>query len=256
MLNSTTGSLYNSPSIASVMLHGHIDENGNSLIDLEMPAASVIDDIFLFMQIGEGVAVIAPRNDEEKKEPCKRIYLHAFQGARDAPSMAAFLLSMEIHKENGTQGPSAEECLLYTGHVGVSFNAKSPIYGFNPDTGDLPGWKVIEQLKDKKSSFAPYPGIVTDDSVVFNMAKAKKLDYRILEYVFPESQYNLIYAAFNKARAKTGLTYSFPGQGGDCNCATWPQTIDIPIPAASGIMRIYIKSFNDNDVKRMGECCD
>lgn len=235
-----------------------IISSGNPFIDVPHPVRlppCSIDELMSLMQIGETVHVNVDGEDE-KKEKCKRIYLHAFSGARDTASVLAFKASMEAHKLAGTKGPSGDECLLYTGHVGISFEAKSPVYGFNPDTGDLAGWEVLERLKEKRVSYDPYPGVVTDDTSVFNRAKALKLKYKILEYVYPETEFNEIKAAFNKARANTGLTYSFPGQGGDCNCATWPQEIGLAIPHATGQMKEYIASFEDNDKKIMGDCCD
>lgn len=163
---------------------------------------------------------------------------------------------MEMHKRAGTNGPSGDECLLYTGHVGISFETKSPIYGFNPDTGDLPGWLVIERLKEKAGAYEPYPGVVTDDTSVFNKAKALNLKYKILEYIYPEKEFNEIKAAFEKSRLHTGLTYSFPGQGGDCNCATWPAELGLILPHSNGQMREYIGSFENNEKKVMGDCCE
>lgn len=215
-----------------------------------------IDELMSLMQVGEGVAIIVDNKDDKKKEKCKRIYLHAFSGARDVASVMAFKTAMSAHRQAGTNGPSGDECLLYTGHVGISFDAKTPIYGFNPDTGDLPGWLVIERLKEKAASFEPYPGVVTDDTSVFNKAKALGLTYKILEYVYPEPEFNEIKTAFNKSRIKTGLTYSFPGQGGDCNCATWPQEIGLALPHSNGMMKEYIASFENGEKKSMGDCCD
>ena len=52
------------------------------------------------------------------------------------------------------------------------------------------------------------------------------------------------------------LTYSFPGQGGDCNCATWPAKIGLPIPTSDGAMEVYINSFQQNEVRQEGNCDD
>ena len=136
--------------------------------------------------------------------------------------------------------------------MGISFEAKSPIYGFNPDTGSLSGWEVIKQLKEKGEVRDPYPGVVIDDSKVFNMATSKKLNYKILEYVFPESKYEEIHSKFKAAQSRSGFTYSFPGQGGDCNCATWPKKIGIPIPGGNGAMKVYMSTFENNKIRRNG----
>ncbi len=186
-------------------------------------------------------------------EPYRRIYLHAFAGARDGKSLFEWRELVKQHERDGTQGPSTEECLLYTGHVGISFGSKTPIYGFNPSTGDKPGWEVISGLKEKLSTEKLYPGVITDDSSVFKSAKRKGLNYKVLEYQFPESEYEKIYKKFLKEKTKTNFTYSFPDKGGDCNCATWPKKIGIPIPIDKGNMKVYIGSFDHNEVRVIGE---
>lgn len=240
------------------LLNGNLNDNEIDIFDINLPASKIIDDILSFTQIGESVAiVVSSAEEEEKVEPCKRIYLHAFSGARDTASVMAFKQSMAAHEKAGTNGPSGDECLLYTGHVGISFLSKSPIYGFNPDTGSLPGWKVIQSLKKGAAvHLDPFKGVISDDTSVFSKAKSLGLNYKVLEYVFPESKYNEIHAAFTKSKSHTGLTYSFPGKGGDCNCATWPREIGIPIPCGHGIMAEYIESFKNGEIRKKGECCD
>lgn len=91
---------------------------------------------------------------------------------------------------------------------------------------------------------------------MFNKAKALNLKYKILEYIYPEKEFNEIKAAFEKSRLHTGLAYSFPGQGGDCNCATWPAELGLILPHSNGQMREYIGSFENNEKKVMGDCCE
>lgn len=220
----------------------------------------IISDVFYFTEIGEGIAIALPeltQDDKKKqKEPCRRIYIHAFRGARDQESVAAFKANLKKHEENNTSGPTSVECLLYTGHVGISFEAMMPIFGFNPDTGDEPGWKVIKGLKEKQQFQKPYPGIVTNDTAAFLRAQGDKLEYKVLELVYPESKYLEILKKFRQARIKTNLTYSFPGNGGDCNCATWPAKLGVQIPSQNGNMKEYIMSYANGEVRKLGDCCD
>lgn len=51
-----------------------------------LPPAN-IDVLMSLMQVGEGIVIIVDREDHSKKEKCKRIYLHAFSGARDIVSV-------------------------------------------------------------------------------------------------------------------------------------------------------------------------
>lgn len=131
----------------------------------------------------------------------------------------------------------------------------SPIYGFNPDTGSEPSWQVIENLKQNKGRREPYPGMVTDDTSVFNAAKARGLQVLKLELVYPESLYKEIKAKFDAERAASGFHYSFPGRGGDCNCATWPRQIGVFIPEGSGVMKAYMQAMASTESpKKMGIC--
>lgn len=205
-------------------------------------------------EIGESPHVAIPQGPEEKeqkKEPCKRIYLHAFSGCRERAFLESFKSRLELNKSDGTPGPSGDECLVYTGHVGISFEAQSPIYGFNPSTGSDPVSEVIRKLKAEEA----YPGQVTDDTSAFSLARSFGLTVETIEFVYPESRYNELKAAFEAQKSGTKYRYSFPSGAGDCNCATWPGKIDIPIPSANGNMKVYIVAMKSSEkVRRMGEC--
>lgn len=180
---------------------------------------------------------------ELKEEPAnpKRIYLQAFRGNRDKVYMGMFDSKLEQSRNNEGPGPTEWECLVYTGHVGVSFEALKPIYGFNPSTGDDPVHVVMENLKARKA----YPGKVTDDTPAFDLGSSHGLETIRIEYVCSEEAYNKIKAAFDKEKSSTELHYSFPNGNGDCNCATWPANIGVPIPSADGNMRMYMKAMQD-----------
>ena len=208
---------------------------------------------------GESIAaeVDTPEpTEEEKKEPCKRIYLHAFRGDRSTEFLVAFKRKIADAKQHGLPGPSEVECLVYTGHVGLSFEADSPILGFNPETGSDPIWLVFDKLKGTADvSKASYPGRITDDTAVFDAAKQRGLTVVKTEYVYPESQYNAIKQQFDQHRAGTSLQYNFPGGSGDCNCATFPAQIGIPVPEATGILKDYIPAMSSGPAKKqMGDC--
>lgn len=221
-----------------------------------------VDEILRLMtEIGESVAAGAAagavaKDDEEEKEPCRRIFLHAFRGDRTDEGVRNFKRSLQDNEARNGKGPSAVECLLYTGHVGISFNAQAPIYGFNPDTGDTPGWKVIKSLKSPAGTEPPYPGVITNDTAAFNQARSRGLEYKVVEYIYPKSKYDEIKAKFKAARRSPGLTYSFPGRSGDCNCATWPARIGINIPSSNGNMRAYMAAISVPDIRQEGDCDD
>lgn len=210
-------------------------------------------------ELGEPVfvgMVQTPEDPGDKPEKCKRIYIHAFRGDRSPSGMGEFQAKLEAGKAGTGPGPTGTDCLLYTGHVGISFDADSPIYGFNPNTGTEPSWQVIENLKDKKTSRPPYPGIVTDDTSVFSAAKSRNLPVIKVELVYPESRYNEIKQRFDAERARSEYFYSFPGRGGDCNCATWPGRIGIAIPEGSGIMSKYVEAASSAESPRKLGLCE
>lgn len=204
--------------------------------------------------MGEGIAVSVPeppeQEEESKKEPCKRIYLHAFRGDRSQAFMADFNAKMQSHRDGTGPPPSMEEVLLWSGHVGVSFESQSPIFGFNPNPTD-PMHVVLDKLKAGDG----YPGHVTDDTSTFEAAKSRGLSVVTIEYVYPESKYNEIKARFDAERSASSYDYSFPGGSGDCNCATFPARLGIPIPEATGNMKFYMAAMQQADTpRRMGDC--
>jgi hypothetical protein len=185
---------------------------------------------------------------ELKEEPAnpKRIYLQAFRGNRDKGYIGLFRSKLEANKNNEGPGPTEWECLVYTGHVGVSFEALTPIYGFNPSTGHELVHMVMETLKAKKA----YPGKVTDDTPAFELGSSYGLEIIRIEYVCSEEAYNKIKAAFDKEKASTKLCYSFPGGAGDCNCATWPANIGVPLPSVNGNMVHYMEAMQNAPMRR------
>jgi hypothetical protein len=196
-------------------------------------------------ELGEGVQVAIPGSIvkvEQEPVNAKRIYLHAFRGDRSKIAEALFRSKLEASRQSLGPGPTETECLIYTGHVGISFEAETPIYGFNPDSEAEPAHQVIDQLKAQKG----YPGKVTDDTEAFLRAAVQGLEIVKVEYVCSEEVFNRIEAAFKTAKAGTSLRYSFPGGNGDCNCATWPATIGLPIPSANGKMAAYMDAMKSS----------
>ncbi|MCX7108936.1 MAG: hypothetical protein NTX45_02170 [Proteobacteria bacterium] len=208
-------------------------------------------------QVGEPVApgVMDPLGEETKLPKCKKIYLHAFSGGRTPEYIGIWKASLAQHKENNTAGPGKNECLHYAGHVGISFEEESTIYGFTPNSGSDPGWKAIENLMSKDAEINSYPGQVSDDTDVFNTAPQDGLVVKKIELLYPEPAFNDIKQRFTAKQSDSGLRYSFPGGSGDCNCATWPAQIGVFIPSIDGNLRNYMRAFNEvTSPKRMGLC--
>lgn len=179
------------------------------------------------------------RTVRSAKERCpapKKIYLHGFRGLREPEFMACFEAALRVHAHLGK-----DECLLYSGHAGISFDSPArTIFGFNPATGEDSAFAVFERLKGKGA----YPGVVTDDTSAFELARQRGVEVVVKEITVTEAEYEKIRSAFAKEQAKSSHSYGFPGAG-DCNCATWPAKIGLPIPSTDGNMKAYVVAMKD-----------
>jgi hypothetical protein len=156
-------------------------------------------------------------------------------------------------ESHAVPGPTILECLLYAGHVGVAFEEGGPIFGFKPVAEGTTIGQLLNSLKSGES----YPGEVSDDTVVFNAARDRGLDVYTVEFVFPESEFQRIRAAFDRECQSSEVTYSFPGGKGDCNCATWPARLGIPLPESTGMMQEFMTAIRIMDKRQqIGECED
>jgi len=66
---------------------------------------------------------------------CRIVTVHTFLGDRTDDFTQAFFGSLEDERNDRGPGPSRLECLLFTGHTGLSTDSDKVIYGFNPDGG-------------------------------------------------------------------------------------------------------------------------
>ncbi len=155
---------------------------------------------------------------------------------------------INIYKFRGT-GSTAEEFIetepiIYSGHVGISFDGGKSIYGFIPFTPGFSNAEVIALLKQHKS----FPGQVVEDAAAFRLARdLAHQGYRTYVQAQPIS---IPSAEFEKIKdqildeVESGplqdKPYAFPGPQGCYNCATWLASHGIPIPEFSGNLRIFI----------------
>ena len=148
---------------------------------------------------------------------CRIITVHTFRGDRTMPFRQRLFGALDDERNGRGPGPSETDCLLFTGHTGVSTDADRVIYGFNPDRGNDAIWQVMQRLR----SGAAYPGIVRDDTAVFAAAQQQGLIVlRFAVALSPKS-----YQTFRR-KLKLGpskYSYGFPDGDGDCNCTTWME---------------------------------
>ncbi len=137
---------------------------------------------------------------------------------------------------------------VVTGHVGYSFDGGQQIFGFGPKVPvGMPVYDAVQSLRNGAS----YPGIITDDTALFRSVAENPavgrggLPQVVIQQKIPVSQadFDAIKAAHDAVGINNPINnvfYGFPGKN-ICtfNCATFPSSLGIPIPEASGNMRLY-----------------
>jgi len=149
----------------------------------------------------------------------------AFRGDRSTAFDADFRSKLKAEKDGTEPGPTVEECLLYAGHTGVSTDAGSTVYGFNPDGSGMPTWKLIDDLKNGDS----FPGIVKDDTAVFAKAKGLGLPSWSFEVLLPDPHFTHFGTTLSAEITKSKYSYGYPNGHGDCNCTTWLERLGLPL---------------------------
>ena len=155
---------------------------------------------------------------------CRTVTVHAFPGDRAA---LARRVRQALHDDlHGLgPGPSAQECLLYAGHAGVSTDADAAIYCFNPNFGSLTIGHGMQRLRNGDA----FPGVVRDDTLVFDAARRHKLKVATVDVVLPEPDYQDFLGKLRTERQQSRYTYGFPNGDGDCNCITWLERLALPL---------------------------
>jgi hypothetical protein len=177
---------------------------------------------------------------------CRKVSIHAFVGDRD--EALADRCSGLV-----PPSPSLEECLLYAGHAGVSFDDEPAIYGFLPSAPHLPTFEILKALKN----MTVFPGVVNDHKQFFDFASANGRMVVELKYLYPAHIVTQVQATIHRQQALCALTYAFPGVVGSCNCATWLREIGLNIPEPTGAMRKFVPAMSvlrSNAPIAVGEC--
>src|SRR5579884_635889 len=159
---------------------------------------------------------------------CRTITIHTFRG--DSSALARQVLKQLDDERNGRgPGPSAMACLLYAGHTGVSTDLSPAVYGFNPDTGSLPVWQVMQRLRNGEA----FPGVVRDDTPVFAAATAHGLKVMAFDVILPDPGFQAFRRTLDAERKGSRYSYGFPNGDGDCNCTTWLERLGVPLLTGS-----------------------
>lgn len=108
------------------------------------------------------------------------------KGDRSPASRARFDALLAAGQSGGV-GPTREQCLLSAGHTGISVDGGDTIFGSDPETGSMPVFQVIADLKDGKA----FPGLVWHDTMVF-AAAATNLAVKSFDVVLPEPTHDVL----------------------------------------------------------------
>jgi hypothetical protein len=156
----------------------------------------------------------------------RTITVHTFRGDRTAAFRQRLFRALDDEQNGRGNGPSMTDCLLFTGHTGISINAKQMIYGFNPNGGTAPIWQMVQQLRRGRA----YPGIVRDDTGVFAAAQQHGLIILQFEIVLSLPSFRVFQRKLTREWSKKSqYSYGFPNGDGDCNCTTWIERLGLPL---------------------------
>jgi hypothetical protein len=191
------------------------------------------------------------------------IELWAFRGVRKIHGRPE--TEWTLAERKAVEQSKQSDTLLYTGHIGVSFDGGKTIMGFTPDKPvDMSVDDLIASLKGHEA----YPGIVGDDTPVFKLAAQ-----RAARDGWDTEPVRAIQVVDRRERAlidrqvtemsltdpgSHGLGYSFPLRGpvdgehyaasnGFCaanvaNCAAFPSHVGIATPEPSGNVKVYMEA--------------
>ena len=156
---------------------------------------------------------------------CRTIEVIAFGGNRSRAFVSTVLRALGDERHGRGTGPTPLDCLLLTGHAGVSVDDGATVLGFNPGRGSLPLWRLMDGLRNGDA----FPGTVRDDSAVFSAARKRGLFVRSFEVILPEPRLLELLRRLDEERNNSQYSYGFPNGNGDCNCVTWLERLGLPL---------------------------
>jgi hypothetical protein len=182
--------------------------------------------------------------------PCRTITVLAFRGHRSRAFAAAFLKALDDEKNGLGPGPTALDCLLFTGHTGVSTDAGTTVYGFHPDGGRAPVWQLLDRLKNGDA----FPGVVRDDTAVFPAARTRGPAVQSFQVILPEPRFQAFERTLDGERRNSQYSYGLPNGHGDCNCTTWLERLGLPLLTGRMDEFIGLPGIASSPSRRFGEC--
>lgn len=181
---------------------------------------------------------------------CEMIQVVLFRGDRSGAFGARIKRELDEQKNGLGPGPAALDCLLLTGHTGVSTDGGTTTYGFKPDASGIPLWELMERLKSGDS----FPGIVTDDRAVFSAAATHGLVVKSFKVLLPGPRFQDFRGRLDGERQASQYTYGYPNGEGDCNCTTWLERLGLPLLTGRMDEFFGLRGISTCPSRRFGQC--
>ena len=181
---------------------------------------------------------------------CQTIRIVAFRGDRTRPFATAFQTKLDDEKSGVGPGPTIQECLLYAGHTGVSTDDETTIHAFNPEGTGVPMWQLLNRLKNGER----FPGVVRDDTAVFEEARRRGLTLLSFDVILPDPEFHRFKAGLDDERLKSQYYYGFPNGDGDCNCTTWLERMGLPLLTGRMDEFVGLPAIFTSPSRRFGLC--
>ena len=184
------------------------------------------------------------------QEQCRTVLVVAFRGDRSAQAEARFQDQMDNEEHHGGPAPSRVQCLLHAGHAGLSLDGGRQFFGFNPHNPGLSTRELFNRLAGGEC----LPGLVLDDTSVFQAADQVNLPIAVMEVHLPSNRHAQLDLTVKSETPSSRFTYGFPYGLGDCNCITWMERIGLPL--VSGQMKELMGAFAaaGSLSRRFGNC--
>lgn len=169
------------------------------------------------------------------------------QGDRTSAYRQQLFRTLDDERHARGPGPSRVDCLVFTGHTGVSVDLGQVIVGFNPSTDQTPTWQVQLALRNGGA----FPGVVLDDTTVFVAARQRQLTVLTFDVILPDPAFASFVQTLNDEIRQSRYTYGFPDGDGECNCTTWLERLGLPLltgrmdefPAVLGVALQFARRF-------------
>lgn len=182
--------------------------------------------------------------------PCRTVTVYVFRGERAKAFVRRVVRVIDDDCQGRGPGPTPVDCLLLTGHAGVSTDDGQTIYGFQPDGGTLSNGQLMKALQLRRA----FPGVVRDDTAVFTAAGQRGLTVRSVAILLPEPVFLRFQAALDDERQTSQYSYGFPNGDGDCNCITWLERLGLPLLTGTVGEFDALAGVAGNSRRRFGPC--